>query len=260
MKINKIELGCRQTSAVAGEVSGDCCLYLFRTPVVYNVGIAERVCEKSSIIMYNSNRRQYFRPKDGGIMKYDKVEFRPSAADKQYAAAMNILFDVPVELRDDFVIASVIKSMKVRYGMIGSRNYEFMDLAMRMIFLCIGDVCGSDAELVPERDISKYKQLKALREDIYDSPAHEWSIKGICDSLGLSKTYFHRLYLKAFGVTCRQDIIESRLVCAEKLLMETDLSLSEIAEKCGYDSDSYFMRQFKLHRGLTPTEFRRMKR
>ncbi|MBQ1519507.1 MAG: helix-turn-helix transcriptional regulator, partial [Ruminococcus sp.] len=28
-------------------------------------------------------------------------------------------------------------------------------------------------------------------------------------------------------------------------------------ETCGYDSDAYFMRQFKQHKGFTPSEYRR---
>ncbi|HOR22293.1 MAG TPA: AraC family transcriptional regulator, partial [Ruminococcus sp.] len=69
--------------------------------------------------------------------------------------------------------------------------------------------------------------------------------------------YFHRIYRQAFGVTLRQDVIESRLIAAAELLETTDLSVSAIAERCGYFSDSYFMRQFRLHKGCTPTEYRR---
>ena len=72
-----------------------------------------------------------------------------------------------------------------------------------------------------------------------------------------SRTYFHRLYFEAFGVTCRQDVIESRLLKAADLLKNTGKSVTEIAEACGYDSESYFMRQFKKHKECTPSEFRR---
>ena len=41
------------------------------------------------------------------------------------------------------------------------------------------------------------------------------------------------------------------------MLRNTENSVAQIAELCGYDSESYFMRQFKLHKGCTPTEYRR---
>ena len=44
---------------------------------------------------------------------------------------------------------------------------------------------------------------------------------------------------------------------AKRLLVETNNSVSLIAEKCGYENDSYFMRQFKSHIGITPSEYRK---
>jgi AraC-like DNA-binding protein len=79
----------------------------------------------------------------------------------------------------------------------------------------------------------------------------------MCEDMQISRTYFHRLYFEAFGVTFRQDIIESRLIHASELLKNTDLSVTAISETCGYDSESYFMRQFKQHKGCTPSEYRR---
>jgi len=257
VKVTKIVLGCRRSGTVYGEMSDDYCLYLFRTPVVFNLGGSEMQCAGSSAVLFTGGKRQYFRPQDGKTMKYDIVMFKPSAADKQYAASMNIPFDVPVDIADDFVIASVIKSMKVRSGINGRRNSEFMELSMRMILICMGDMCSSEATPQPVRDVPMYPRFKALREEIYDDPMRPWSVDELCSELDISRTYFHRIYLSAFGVTFLQDVIESRLIYAEELLSETELSVNAVAEQCGYDSDSYFMRQFKQHRGCTPTEFRR---
>lgn len=257
MKITKITLGCRRTASVYGEGYQECCVYLFRSPVIFDLGGTEKMCSGSSIILYTSGKRQYFRPPDGKTLKYDMLLFRPSSADKQYAAGMNIPFDIPIEVKDDFLISSLLKNMKVCFGMGGRRNAEFMELAMRMVLICVGDQYDSDNSVNTETDVPKYPQLKALREEIYDAPMRSWSIDEICSDLGVSRTYFHRIYLAAFGVTCRQDVIESRLVCAEELLADTELSISAIAEQCGYESDSYFMRQYKQHRGYTPTDYRR---
>lgn len=257
MKITGIELGCKKTGEVNGESAEDCCLFLFRTPVVFVSGGANRLCRGSSVIMFTAGKKQYFRAPEGKLLRYDMVTFRPSSGDKQYAASMNIPFDTPVELNDDFVIASAIKSMKVRFGITGRRNAEFMELAMRMILICIGDMCSAEPDMLVSQSVPKYSALKRLRESIYSEPMRERTVDEMCAELGVGRTYFHRIYLSAFGVTCRQDIIESRLIYAENLLLNTRLSVSAVAEKCGYESDSYFMRQFRQHRGCTPTEFRR---
>lgn len=257
MKVTKITVGGRRNGSVYGEMMSEYCLYLFRTPVVFDIGGAQRSCSGSTVIMYTGGKRQYFRSPDGKTLKFDMVLFKPSSADKQYVASMNIPFDSPVELPDDFVAASLIKSMKARSSLGGRRNAEFMELSMRMIFICIGDMCSGEKGLLPIRDVPKYPLLKALRDDIYDDPARVWTVDEACDELDVSSTYFHRIYFSAFGVTFRQDVIESRLIYAEELLSETDIPVSAVAEQCGYESDAYFMRQFKQRRGCTPTEFRR---
>ena len=50
-----------------------------------------------------------------------------------------------------------------------------------------------------------------------------------------------------------------RLISIEKakeLLSRSELTIAEIAEKCGYKTEFHFMRQFKQKTSLTPTQFR----
>ena len=129
---------------------------------------------------------------------------------------------------------------------------------MRIIFLTLCDILYENKEKdIP--NIPRYEQLKALREAIYSDPVRKWSVEEICSEMNVSRAYFHRIYQNAFGITCGQDIISGRLSYAADLLENTEMSVSLIAEKCGYDSDSYFMRQFRKHKGCTPTEYRRRK-
>ncbi len=185
------------------------------------------------------------------------VCFRPSSSDRQYMADMDIPFDMPVELPDDFIIASAIKSMKIHHDMSERRKSEFSELYMRIILIALEDAHSSIKS--EKSNIPKYPHLKKLRDSVYDEPLRKWSIDIICQKFGISKTYFHRIYTDTFGTTFTQDVIESRLIYASSLLADTELSVSAIAEKCGYESDSYFMRQFRQHRGCTPTEYRKKK-
>ena len=105
--------------------------------------------------------------------------------------------------------------------------------------------------------ILRCMKAQSMRQNSANDEFMELSLRTIFIALNISRSYFHRIYLAAFGVTCRQDAIESRLQYAAELLRDNSLTLSEIAEKCGYESDSYFMRQFKQHKGCTPTEYRK---
>ncbi len=257
MKITDIVTNHRRTEAVREVVKQDYCLYLFRNPVIFSVDGVERAYSGRTAIVYAGGKKQSFRGTAGKGLKYDMVSFRISSSDKQYIADMDIPFNIPVELHDDFIIASAIKSMKIHCDMSQRRKAEFSELYMRIILIAIEDAhSGIKAE---KNSIPKYPHLNELRSSVYDDPLYEWSVDNVCRKLSISKTYFHRIYSDTFGTTFRQDVIESRLIYASKLLAETELSVSAIAEKCGYESDAYFMRQFRQHRGCTPTEYRKKK-
>lgn len=103
-----------------------------------------------------------------------------------------------------------------------------------------------------------HKELKALRQQIYQTPEQEWSVRKCSQSLKISSSYFCKIYQKAFGVTCAYDIRRSKMEYGKYLLMHTADTLQEISRKCGYDY-SHFMRTFKKFYQMTPTEYRRGK-
>jgi AraC-like DNA-binding protein len=43
---------------------------------------------------------------------------------------------------------------------------------------------------------------------------------------------------------------------AKKLLKNTEDSITDIAKNCGYDSVYYFSRAFRIHEGVSPSEYR----
>ncbi len=72
----------------------------------------------------------------------------------------------------------------------------------------------------------------------------------------MSKSHFCRLFRRIFNCTFSQYINRVKVDAADILLQDTTLSVSQIANKVGYSSTTYFHRQYKRIRGLTPQEFR----
>ena len=258
MKISEIEINCRRSFSLFDDAKEDMLLYFFKTPVIYMIDGKEIKSENVSAMLYSPEMKVHIRSLNSTNIKFDYVRFRLTAPERHYAASKNISFDIPIILNDDFVISSLFKNMKTESTKNGRYLNEFLELSMRMIFICLSEADPAEDENIHVRtDIPKYAKLKSLREQVYENPVRTWDIEIICERLCISRTYFHRIYSAAFGVTFRQDVIESRLLMASDLLVSTDLSVSEIAEKCGYESDSYFMQQFRRHKGCTPTQYRR---
>ena len=50
------------------------------------------------------------------------------------------------------------------------------------------------------------------------------------------------------------ELLSDRKRAVMDMYYNEDLSLAEIAEKCGFDDASYFVRFYKKHTGITPGE------
>jgi AraC family transcriptional regulator len=84
------------------------------------------------------------------------------------------------------------------------------------------------------------------------------SLKEIADAAGdVSPYHFSRLFKEATGFSPHQFLIECRIVMAQQLLRsKRDLSLGEIAFRCGFADQSAFTRCYRQRTGLTPKQYR----
>lgn len=255
MRIEKVRLNCRTGTAVTTDAQLYS-LYVFRSPVMISAEGTERRYPAGYAVIFTDEQEAKLRPAENGLFRYETVAFRPSSADKQYAASMNVPFGKPVPVPDKALISNTLRTMKARENNKGKYSLEMLEISMRMIIISLYAELISD-EPPKEEQLPKLPQLTELRNSIYADPLRKWDIDRICRDLCISRTYFHRLYHTAFGVTCLQDVIESRMMYAADLLANTDMSVGSIADKCGYENASYFMRQFRLRRGCTPSEYRK---
>ena len=101
-----------------------------------------------------------------------------------------------------------------------------------------------------------YKELENIRKEITVNPIQKYSLDEISSSLNLNNNYFNRIYKEIYGTTFNQDQIRSRIRLAQYLLFNRDLSVVDIAEKCGYSDSKYFIKQFASTTGLSPKQYR----
>lgn len=75
---------------------------------------------------------------------------------------------------------------------------------------------------------------------------------------GFSKYHFTRLFKQFTGVPYYKYLNRKRIEHAEKLLVDPEISITEVALQSGFASLSAFIRMFKIIKDCTPTEFRNM--
>jgi AraC-like DNA-binding protein len=122
----------------------------------------------------------------------------------------------------------------------------------------IGQVQRLNAKIGGEATANTVReQLYSLRHMIHLEPERDWRIKETASRLGFSESYLQHLYRSEFSVSLTNDVIHARIEKAKRLLAQTDLLISEVAELCGYQSLRHFTRQFGQYIGVTPTEYKK---
>ena len=85
----------------------------------------------------------------------------------------------------------------------------------------------------------------------------------LCDiakEVSLSPNYFHTVFSEVTGISPRDYLTEHRINTAKKFLLTTELSQSEIAERCGFKTQQYMSMVFKAKTGCTLSHFRQKHR
>ncbi|WP_028518249.1 substrate-binding domain-containing protein [Ruminococcus flavefaciens] len=100
-------------------------------------------------------------------------------------------------------------------------------------------------------------KLRELQYNVYEEPQLEWTAEKASSKIGVSISYFQHLYRQFLNISFNADVISARLALAERLLVNTALNVSEIAEKCGYPDASHFMKLFRKKKGMTASEYRK---
>lgn len=74
--------------------------------------------------------------------------------------------------------------------------------------------------------------------------------------LSMSKEAFCRFFKRTFDKTFSTYINEYKITIASKMLIETDLSVSEIGYQSGYNNLSFFHRRFTREKQMSPKRYR----
>ncbi len=84
------------------------------------------------------------------------------------------------------------------------------------------------------------------------------TVSGICNHFGIGKTTLYKLVRKNYGCGLADHIRKLRIEKAKKLLAEQpELSITEIADACGYSDYNYFIAAFSRIVGLPPRQYQK---
>ena len=85
------------------------------------------------------------------------------------------------------------------------------------------------------------------------------SLSDIAERFHLNPSYFSKRFKTVIGTGFKEYINNLRITKSEKMLLETNKNITEIAFECGFENSNYYGDAFKQKNGVSPTEYRKLK-
>jgi AraC-like DNA-binding protein len=92
---------------------------------------------------------------------------------------------------------------------------------------------------------------------MHDAPGYKWTLQGLADRVGMSRTIFAQKFKKRVGMTPMEYLTRRRMLLAGDRLKTSDDSVAAISSLFGYETESAFGRAFRRFRGHSPRKHRR---
>jgi len=106
------------------------------------------------------------------------------------------------------------------------------------------------------RGIPHAAALRKAESFIMENYTRKISLKEIAAVAGLSAPYFSTIFKEEMGENLSKYLNRLRVEKASRLLLETDMSLGEIAACCCFEDQSWFSKIFKAYTGISPGKYR----
>lgn len=238
--------------------AGDWLLLVIKTSAIFRIDGKDVKVKANSYILYTPEYPEYYAA-DPDAEEYidDWIHFGPDEKELALIRQLEIPLNCPFYIGDISVISNLIRNMCHEFYSAHLHRNESVDLYFRMLIYKIHEKIESAYPVSVISESVYGEKLIWIRECIYRKPTYEWNIDEIATDLSLSRSRFQHLYSDTFGVGVTQDIIASRIEYSAELLKNPELTIEKVAEICGYTSTSYFIRQFKETKGITPARYRK---
>lgn len=100
-------------------------------------------------------------------------------------------------------------------------------------------------------------RIKFIYDYLKENHLGKVALQDVASEMNMSADTFSRFFRKTFNASFFSFLNEYKISIGCKLLIDTDLSVSEIGYKTGYNNLTFFHRQFLKHIGMSPSKYRK---
>lgn len=195
-------------------------------------------------------------------ISYYAILFEPSAADGRGGADAEALAlmnsagptgnrVISIEARERFLVEELyhlVRSGSPHNG----RAAEYLILSM--MYRWFGRNPTEEGLSAPKSEKNEHveRALALMEKSVRDKLGTD----DMADALGVSEEHFIRLFRKALGMSPFQYFTRIKIEAASAVLVDTRLSVGEVAEHFGFENPFHFSRVFRKCTGLSPIRYR----
>jgi AraC-like DNA-binding protein len=133
----------------------------------------------------------------------------------------------------------------------------YVRLLLCELLILLGRKCDQADDSDIRRTEPKDRKIEEITAYIYSQYMRRLSLDQIANMFYISKYHLSRMFKEVTGFTIVEYIRSIRIQEAQKLLENSDLNMTHIAERTGFDSPTHFGRVFKECTGISPLQYRK---
>lgn len=250
-------IGCHYKESSSFEIlrpvgSSDHLLLLFHTPIDMVLDNTVVHCSSGTLMLYEQACPQHYFNKNQGFIN-DFVHFDNDEL-RELASTLMMPVNEPISITNLQDLHHLFLELEKEH-LKENHGYEMIcDMLIKRIL-----IKGLRSYYVKTNQPMIYnheESIRDLRLTIMSNLEASWSIEKMCHQVDLSRSRFNTLYTAIFNISPKRDLQTMRIELGKRLLVSTNLSISQISERIGYESIYHFSKQFKKETGISPRQFR----
>ena len=241
-------------------------VYISKGSVKLTVDDREDRLSEGDLVMFRSRGVHSMRTEECPINSYYTLKLRPklirSLSPKNLAGGISLRFSVfnddlkYIWRKDELEGSEILRGYRELIEK-RDRTDEYNDISMLSSVMTVIFGVLSDGNAVFGNTNSDANQIYESITYINENFAEDITAEQAAEKVNMSYSYFAKSFKEATGKTFTEYLNLTRINEAEHMLINTDMSVSEIATRCGYNNISYFISLYKKHKGKTPLSERK---
>ena len=98
--------------------------------------------------------------------------------------------------------------------------------------------------------------LRLALARVHTEPAAKWSVARLAAAASVSRSVLDGRFRNLLGLSPMRYVAQWRMHVARDLLLSSDLAVSQVSRRVGYDAEEAFSRAFKREYGVSPALWR----